>query len=70
MQLITTTEAAKKVGVSRERIIQLAGKLVPPPQRVNGGFVFTAQHIRAMKARNTKAGRPRKRKALTSEVKG
>lgn len=56
MQLITTAEVAKELGLSKPRILQLVKDLDPQPRKVGNMFLFTPDQVEMIRNRNTKPG--------------
>jgi len=61
MKLISTDDAAKKLGVSGRRIRQLIDEGKLPAQHVGGGYVIDESELEGVKVYG-KAGRPPKPK--------
>lgn len=58
MELIGTTEAAKRLGVTRARVLRLIEQERLPANKVGNGYVINAKDLAKVKDR--KPGRPKK----------
>ncbi len=65
MKLISTDDAAKKLGVTGRRIRQLIDEGKLPAQHIGGGYVIDESALEGVKIYG-KAGRPPKAKAEVS----
>ncbi|HXG94160.1 MAG TPA: hypothetical protein VNN73_17585 [Blastocatellia bacterium] len=58
--IITTEVAASALGLTPQRVRQLAKELGIQPQTIGKALIFSPADLRKMQARNTNVGRPKK----------
>ena len=65
MNLLTTQDAAERLGVSQSRIYQLIDEERLPAQKVGRDYLIDANDLKLVE--NRKAGRPKKNKRLVTK---
>lgn len=58
--IITSEVAANALGITVQRVRQLAKELGIEPQRIGNALIFSKADLKKMRTRNTSVGRPKK----------